>query len=100
MREHIHHVKRLRAVMHFPPIDCLPRWEWAMWWDATIARWHKEGLSNEVAFSNVFGISKYASVWTPSLQFCSAPPGRSLLKSRALIRCIPSAGGLSMSQSQ
>ena len=30
--------------MGFQPVDRLPRWEWAMWWDKTIARWHAEGL--------------------------------------------------------
>ena len=30
--------------MNFQPVDRLPRWEWAMWWDETIRRWHREGL--------------------------------------------------------
>ena len=40
----MNHVERFRAVMNFQPVDRLPRWEWAMWWDQTIARWHGEGL--------------------------------------------------------
>ena len=53
------HVERFRAVMNFEPVDRLPRWEWAMWWDATIARWHKEGLPRELAFSRVFDIAQH-----------------------------------------
>ena len=30
--------------MAFQPVDRLPRWEWAMWWDKTLARWRSEGL--------------------------------------------------------
>ncbi len=30
----MNHVERFRAVMNFQPVDRLPRWEWAMWWDA------------------------------------------------------------------
>lgn len=33
------HVERFRAVMNFQPVNRLPRWAWAMWWDQTIARW-------------------------------------------------------------
>ena len=40
----MNHVERFRAVMSFQSVDRLPRWEWAMWWDNTIARWHQEGL--------------------------------------------------------
>ena len=40
----MNHVERFRAVMNFQPVDRLPRWEWAMWWDETIRRWHHEGL--------------------------------------------------------
>ena len=40
----MNHVERFRAVMNFQPVDRLPRWEWAMWWDETIARWKNEGL--------------------------------------------------------
>jgi hypothetical protein len=32
----MNHVERFRAVMNFQPVDRLPRWEWAMWWDQTI----------------------------------------------------------------
>ena len=55
----MNHVERFRAVMDFQPVDRLPRWEWAMWWDQTIARWHEEGLPRDLKFSQVFEIAQY-----------------------------------------
>ena len=55
----MNHVERFRAVMNFRPVDRLPRWEWAMWWDETIARWHNEGLPKSLASSQVFEIAQY-----------------------------------------
>ena len=55
----MNHVERFRAVMNFQPVDRLPRWEWAMWWDETIARWHGEGLPGKFKFSDVFDIAQY-----------------------------------------
>ena len=55
----MNHVERFRAVMNFQPVDRLPRWEWAMWWDQTIDRWHGEGLPRELPFSQVFDIAQY-----------------------------------------
>ncbi len=40
----MNHAERFQALMSFRPVDRLPRIEWASWWDATIARWHTEGL--------------------------------------------------------
>jgi hypothetical protein len=65
----MNHVERFRAVMNFQPVDRLPRWEWAMWWDETIARWHREGLSSKWAFHQVFeiaasfGLDPYQQFW-------------------------------------
>jgi hypothetical protein len=53
----MNHVERFRAVMDFLPVDRLPRWEWAMWWDLTIHRWHREGLPE--ALTDVFEIAQY-----------------------------------------
>lgn len=53
------HVERFRAVMAFQGVDRLPRWEWAMWWDETIRRWHHEGLPLQLGFNQVFEISQY-----------------------------------------
>jgi hypothetical protein len=55
----MNHVERFRAVMHFQPVDRLPRWEWAMWWDETIRRWHREGLPVALKHSQVFDISRH-----------------------------------------
>ncbi len=59
MKATMNHVERFRAVMNYEPVDRLPRWEWAMWWDETIARWHQEGLPAELHFSDVTGIFEY-----------------------------------------
>ena len=64
----MNHVERFRAVMSFQSVDRLPRWEWAMWWDQTIARWHNEGLPRDLEFSNVFGIAEYFGL-DPYMQF-------------------------------
>lgn len=45
----MNHVERFRAVMNFQPVDRLPRWGWAMWWDRTIARWHGERSPRQAA---------------------------------------------------
>jgi len=43
--------------MNFQEVDRLPIWEWAMWWDKTIERWHGEGLPR--GLDDVFEISQY-----------------------------------------
>mgnify|MGYP000957627614 CR=1 FL=1 len=65
----MNHVERFRAVMNFQAVDRLPAWEWAMWWDETIARWHLEGLPGSLRFSQVieiaghFGLDPYQQFW-------------------------------------
>jgi len=65
----MNHVERFRAVIDFQSVDRLPRWEWAMWWDQTIARWHSEGLATRFHFSRVieiaeyFGLDPYQQFW-------------------------------------
>jgi hypothetical protein len=54
--------------MNFEPVDRLPRWEWAMWWDQTIDRWHSEGLPKNLEFSRVFEIARYFGL-DPCQQF-------------------------------
>jgi len=53
----MNHPERFRAVMAGRPVDRLPRWEWALWWDATIERWHAEGLPG--ALTDTFEIAQY-----------------------------------------
>ncbi len=62
----MNHVERFRAVMGFQPVDRLPIWEWAMWWDQTIARWKTEGLP--AGLNGVFEISQYFDL-DPYIQF-------------------------------
>ncbi len=64
----MNHVERFRAVMGYQPVDRLPRWEWAMWWDKTIDRWHGEGLPRELGFSRVFDIAAHLGL-DPYQQF-------------------------------
>jgi hypothetical protein len=59
-------VERFRAVMDFKPVDRLPRWEWAMWWDRTIENWKAQGLPPRL--SSVFDIAEYLEL-DPFQQF-------------------------------
>jgi hypothetical protein len=68
----MNHVERFRAVMGFQPTDRLPRWEWAMWWDETIARWKTEGLpaglNSVFEISEYFGLDPYQQFWFSTTQ--------------------------------
>ena len=72
----MNHVERFRAVMNFEPVDRLPVWEWAMWWDKTIARWHGEGLPRDLAgvfeISQYFGQDPYYQFWFSTTQDTAA----------------------------
>jgi hypothetical protein len=64
----MHHVQRFRAVMSGQPVDRLPVWEWAMWWDETVIRWRQEGLSTELgddvfAIHEHLGLDPYKQFW-------------------------------------
>jgi len=63
----MNHVERFRAVIDLQPVDRLPRWEWAMWWDKTIERWRKEGLPEEAKsvfeIHDYFGLDPYMQFW-------------------------------------
>ena len=63
----MNHVERFRAVMNFQPVDRLPRWEWAMWWDKTIERWKQEGLPGQLDtvfdIADYFGLDPYQQFW-------------------------------------
>ena len=39
---------RFQNVMAFRPVDRLPMWEWASWWDQTLERWWGEGLPEDL----------------------------------------------------
>ena len=63
----MNHVERFRALMNFQPVDRLPRWEWAMWWDETIKRWKNEGLPSSLHtvfdIHQYFGLDPYQQFW-------------------------------------
>jgi len=63
----VNHVERFRAVMNFDDVDRIPRWEWATWWDKTIARWHGEGLDKNLKdtfeIHEHFGLDPYKQFW-------------------------------------
>jgi uroporphyrinogen-III decarboxylase len=63
----MNHVERFRAVLAGQRVDRLPIWEWAMWWDQTIARWRTEGLPAELDtvfdISQYFGLDPYQQFW-------------------------------------
>jgi hypothetical protein len=63
----VNHVERFRAVMNFQAVDRLPRWEWAMWWDLTLDRWHMEGLPASLTdvfeIHEYFGLDPYKQFW-------------------------------------
>src|SRR5258707_3526786 len=55
----MNHVARFRAVIGFQTVDRLARWEWAMWWDQTIERWHGEGLPRDLLHGQVLEITQW-----------------------------------------
>ncbi|MBN1347454.1 MAG: hypothetical protein JXQ73_32490 [Phycisphaerae bacterium] len=63
----MNHVERFRAAMSFQPVDRLPMWEWAMWWDKTITRWKTEGLPQHLTgvfeIAHHFGLDPYQQFW-------------------------------------
>jgi len=63
----MNHVERFRAAMTFQPVDRLPMWEWAMWWDKTIDRWKAEGLPADLngvfEIAHYFGLDPYQQFW-------------------------------------
>lgn len=64
----MNHVERFRTLMAFQSVDRLPKWEWAMWWDKTLARWRSEGLPDQLggdvfAIHSYFGLDPYKQFW-------------------------------------
>lgn len=75
----MNHVERFRAVMNFQPVDRLPRWEWAMWWDKTVERWQGEGLRADIDWKggellDYFGLDRWKQFWYRSIHWeCPKP---------------------------
>jgi hypothetical protein len=63
----MNHVQRFRAVMDFQPVDRLPRWEWAVWWDVTVQNWKAQGMPEDLesAFdiARWHGLDPYRQFW-------------------------------------
>ncbi|MBI5091424.1 MAG: hypothetical protein HZB26_03160 [Candidatus Hydrogenedentes bacterium] len=63
----MNHRERFHALMNFQAVDRLPLIEWATWWDRTIARWHDEGLPEELTdgaeIRAYFGLDPYYQMW-------------------------------------
>ena len=76
--------ERFRAVINFEPFDRLPIIEWAMWWDQTLTRWHREGLpdvgpihhaADGVVVQRYFGQDLHYQDWLyPRGTGCPVPP--------------------------
>ena len=53
--------------MGYGEVDRLPCWEWAMWWDRTLERWHREGLPRQLTdvfeIHDHFGLDPYKQFW-------------------------------------
>jgi len=66
---------RFRHALRFEQVDRLPRFEWATWWDQTIARWQTEGLPANlrpgehgvVQVMEFFGLDPAWQHWFPVL---------------------------------
>jgi hypothetical protein len=63
----MNHVERFRAVMDFKPVDRLPRWEWAMWWDRTVSNWKQQGMPAHLEgvydIAEWHGLDPYQQFW-------------------------------------
>jgi len=51
--------ERFSRVLRYEPVDRLPVFEWAPWWDQTIERWHREGLPENLGAADCEAIRDY-----------------------------------------
>ncbi len=75
--------ERFQRVMNFEPVDRLPIFEWAPWWDKTIERWYNEGLPRDLkdgfAIRSYFGQDAHRQYWiSPRKPSCPRPAGHGL----------------------
>lgn len=75
--------ERFQRVMRFEPVDRLPVFEWAPWWDKTLERWYKEGLPRHLTdgfdIRNYFGQDAHRQYWIPTRKpTCPPPAGHGL----------------------
>ncbi|HBG28012.1 MAG: hypothetical protein A2Y10_17445 [Planctomycetes bacterium GWF2_41_51] len=59
--------QRFHKVMNFEPVDRLPLFEFASWWDKTIERWRREGLPDNYKdigeINDYLGLDKFRQFW-------------------------------------
>ena len=64
-------------IMNFTPVDRLPMYEWAKWWDKTITRWKKEGLniSSDAPeqIRDYLGLDMHRHFWVQNLKSTYPP---------------------------
>lgn len=74
----MNHVERFRALMNFEPVDRLPIIEWAMYWNQTVDRWHREGLPADVKevfdIGAFFGLDPYRQYWIHPIHWTAPKP--------------------------
>jgi hypothetical protein len=70
--------ERFRRALNFEALDRLPVIEWAGWWDKTVARWHAEGLPEELtdafAVRRYLGLDDVQQCWIRALRPNAPPP--------------------------
>ena len=63
----LNNIERFKNLMNFKPVDRLPFFEWAVWWDKTLTRWYSEGLDEQLQDPNdirlYFGLDGYRQTW-------------------------------------
>ena len=68
--------ERFQALMNFQPVDRLPVIEWADWWDITIERWQREGLTVNDRYEIIryFNLDMHYQGWIPAFgEGCPVP---------------------------
>ena len=59
--------QRFRNVLDFKPVDRLPMYEWAPYWDKTLERWRAEGMPQHLAepadVARYFGLGVLHEIW-------------------------------------
>ena len=75
-------LERFQAVMNGKPRERIPMFEWAAWWDKTIARWEGEGFPKGLNWDEKFrfwGLDSHKQFWLNSCgSGCPAPAGHGL----------------------
>ncbi len=76
---------RFKATLNFERPDRMPKVEWATWWTETLARWHKEGLPenlNGIELQEYFGLDPMVQIWFNAFspKFSAPAEGRNIVE--------------------